>query len=154
MNILLLGSGGREHALAKSLYESSKNKKIFCAPGNPGIENFAELIDLDINNQGVILDFCLLKKIELVIIGPETPLVNGLVDFLKEKNILVFGPKKEAAKLEGSKKFTKQICEKYNIPTAAFKSFNNKADALSFVVNQEFPIVINCLLYTSPSPRD
>ena len=142
MNILLLGSGGREHALAKSLYESSKNKKIFCAPGNPGIENFAELIDLDINNQGVILDFCLLKKIELVIIGPETPLVNGLVDFLKEKNILVFGPKKEAAKLEGSKKFTKQICEKYNIPTAAFKSFNNKSDALSFVVNQEFPIVI------------
>ena len=142
MNILLLGSGAREHALAKCLYESSKKKKIFCAPGNPGIENFAELIELDINNQEAILDFCLLKKIELVIIGPETPLVNGLVDFLKGKNIFVFGPKKEAAMLEGSKKFTKQICEKYNIPTAEFKSFDNKSDALSFVANKEFPIVI------------
>jgi len=142
MNILLLGSGGREHSLAKALYESSENKKIFCAPGNPGIEEFANLISLNINKNEEILNFCIAEKIKLVVIGPETPLVNGLADFLLENNILVFGPRKKAAQLEGSKKFTKQICEKYNIPTAKFKTFDDEVSALEYLKEQLFPIVI------------
>ena len=142
MNILLLGSGGREHALAKSLYESPKNKKIFCAPGNPGIEDFAELINININNNEEVLDVCVSKKIELVVIGPEVPLVNGLADFLNKNNILVFGPRKIAAQLEGSKKFTKQICRKYKIPTAEFETFDDESSALKYLQEQTFPIVI------------
>ena len=142
MNILLLGSGGREHSLAKALYESSENKKIFCAPGNPGIEGFANLISLNINKNEEILNFCIAEKIKLVVIGPETPLVNGLADFLLENNILVFGPRKKAAQLEGSKKFTKQICEKYNIPTAKFKTFDDEVSAIEYLKGQLFPIVI------------
>ena len=142
MNILLLGSGGREHALAKSLYESPKNKKMFCAPGNPGIEDFAELININIEDNEDVLDLCISKKIELVIIGPEVPLVNGLADFLNKNNILVFGPKKIAAQLEGSKKFTKQICKKYKIPTAEFETFDKESTALKYLQEQVFPIVI------------
>lgn len=142
MNILLLGSGGREHALAKSLYESPKNKKIFCAPGNPGIEDFAELINININYNEEVLDVCVSKKIELVVIGPEVPLVNGLADFLNKNNILVFGPRKIAAQLEGSKKFTKQICRKYKIPTAEFETFDDESSALKYLQEQTFPIVI------------
>ena len=142
MNILLLGSGGREHSLAKALYESSENKKIFCAPGNPGIEEFAKLISININKNEEILNLCIAEKIELVVIGPEIPLVNGLADFLLENNILVFGPRKKAAQLEGSKKFTKQICEKYDIPTAKFKTFDDEVSALEYLKEQLFPIVI------------
>ena len=142
MNILLLGSGGREHSLAKALYESPENKKIFCAPGNPGIEEFANLINLNINKNEDILNLCIAEKIELVVIGPEIPLVNGLADFLLENNILVFGPRKKAAQLEGSKKFTKQICEKYDIPTAKFKTFDDEVSALEYLKEQLFPIVI------------
>ena len=142
MNILLLGSGGREHALAKSLYKSPRNKKIFCAPGNPGIEDFAELININIEDNEDVLDLCISKKIELVIIGPEVPLVNGLADFLNKNNILVFGPKKIAAQLEGSKKFTKQICKKYKIPTAEFETFDKESAALKYLQEQVFPIVI------------
>ena len=142
MNILLLGSGGREHSLAKALYESSENKKIFCAPGNPGIEEFANLINLNINKNEDILNLCIAEKIELVVIGPEIPLVNGLADFLLENNILVFGPRKKAAQLEGSKKFTKQICEKYDIPTAKFKTFDDEVSAIEYLKGQLFPIVI------------
>ena len=142
MNILLLGSGGREHALAKSLHESPKNKKMFCAPGNPGIEDFAELINININDNEDVLNLCISKKIELVIIGPEVPLVNGLADFLNKNNILVFGPRKIAAQLEGSKKFTKQICKKYDIPTAEFETFNEESAALKYLQEQVFPIVI------------
>ena len=142
MNILLLGSGGREHSLAKALYESPENKKIFCAPGNPGIEEFANLINLNINKNEDILNLCIAEKIELVVIGPEIPLVNGLADFLLENNILVFGPRKKAAQLEGSKKFTKQICEKYDIPTAKFKTFDDELSAIEYLKGQLFPIVI------------
>ena len=142
MNILLLGSGGREHSLVKSLYESSKNKKIFCAPGNPGIEEFAKLININKNNNDEVLELCIAEKIELVVIGPEIPLVNGLADFLLENNILVFGPRKKAAQLEGSKKFTKEICKKYNIPTAKFKTFDDETTAIEYLKEQLFPIVI------------
>ena len=142
MNILLLGSGGREHSLVKSLYESSKNKKIFCAPGNPGIEEFAKLININISNNDEVLELCITKKIGLVVIGPEIPLVNGLADFLLKNNILVFGPRKKAAQLDGSKKFTKEICKKYDIPTAKFKTFDDETSALEYLKEQLFPIVI------------
>ena len=142
MNILLIGSGGREHAIAKKLYESPDTKKIFCTPGNPGTEKYAVSVVLNISNHNEILSYCKNNEINLVVIGPEIPLVEGLVDFLNKYNILVFGPKKLAAKLEGSKKFTKEICEKYNIPTAKYKSFNEENLAIDYLKTQNLPIVI------------
>ena len=142
MNILLIGSGGREHAIAKKLYESPDTKKIFCTPGNPGTEKYAVSVVLNTSNHNEILGYCKNNEINLVVIGPEIPLVEGLVDFLNKYNILVFGPKKLAAKLEGSKKFTKEICEKYNIPTAKYKSFNEENLAIDYLKTQNFPIVI------------
>jgi phosphoribosylamine--glycine ligase len=142
MNILLIGSGGREHAIAKKLYESPDTKKIFCTPGNPGTEKYAVSIVLNTSDHNEILSYCKNNEINLVVIGPEIPLVEGLVDFLNKYNILVFGPKKLAAKLEGSKKFTKEICEKYNIPTAKYKSFNEENLAIDYLKTQNFPIVI------------
>ena len=142
MNILLIGSGGREHAIAKKLYESPDTKKIFCTPGNPGTEKYAVSVVLNTSNHNEILSYCKNNEINLVVIGPEIPLVEGLVDFLNKYNILVFGPKKFAAKLEGSKKFTKEICEKYNIPTAKYKSFNEENLAIDYLKTQNFPIVI------------
>ena len=142
MNILLIGSGGREHAIAKKLYESPDTKKIFCTPGNPGTEKYAVSVVLNTSNHNEILSYCKNNEINLVVIGPEIPLVEGLVDFLNKYNILVFGPKKFAAKLEGSKKFTKEICEKYNIPTAKYKSFNEENLAIDYLKIQNFPIVI------------
>ena len=142
MNILLIGSGGREHAIAKKLYESPDTKRIFCTPGNPGTEKYAVSVVLNTSNHNEILSYCKNNEINLVVIGPEIPLVEGLVDFLNKYNILVFGPKKLAAKLEGSKKFTKEICEKYNIPTAKYKSFNEENLAIDYLKTQNFPIVI------------
>lgn len=142
MNILLIGSGGREHAIAKKLYESPDTKKIFCTPGNPGTEKYAVSVVLNTSNHNEVLSYCKNNEINLVVIGPEIPLVEGLVDFLNKYNILVFGPKKLAAKLEGSKKFTKEICEKYNIPTAKYKSFNEENLAIDYLKTQNFPIVI------------
>ena len=142
MNILLIGSGGRENAIAKALYESKGSKKIFCTPGNPGIENYAVCIDLNTSSHKEVLNYCNNNNINLVIIGPEIPLVEGLVDFLTQYDILVFGPKMLSAKLEGSKKFTKEICEKYKIPTAKFKSFNEEILAIKYLKKQKFPIVI------------
>ena len=142
MNILLIGSGGRENAIAKALYESEGSKKIFCTPGNPGIENYAICIDLNTSSHKEVLNYCNNNNINLVIIGPEIPLVEGLVDFLTQYDILVFGPKMLSAKLEGSKKFTKEICEKYKIPTAKFKSFNEEILAIKYLKKQKFPIVI------------
>ena len=142
MNILLIGSGGRENAIAKGLYESEGLKKIFCTPGNPGIENFAESIELNTSNHNEVLNYCNINNINLVVIGPEVPLVEGLADFLTQYDILVFGPKMLSAKLEGSKKFTKEICKKYEIPTAKFNSFSEEIMAIEFLKKQKFPIVI------------
>ena len=142
MNIRLIGSGGRENAIAKALHESVGSKKIFCSPGNPGIENYAESLILNPSNHNEVLNYCDNNNINLVIIGPEVPLVEGLADFLTQYDILVFGPKMLSAKLEGSKKFTKEICEKYKIPTAKFKSFNEEMLAIEYLKKQKFPIVI------------
>ncbi len=133
MNVLLIGSGGREHALAWAISASPLLKKLYCAPGNPGIAQVAELATIDITNHGAVIEFCKASAINFVVVGPEAPLVAGLVDDLNAAGIKAFGPSKFAAQLEGSKGFTKDICANYNIPTAAYGRFTDleKARGLS-----------------------
>ena len=142
MKIAILGNGGREHAIANSISKSKKVKKIFCLPGNAGTSQIAKNIPLDIDNFKLIYNFLKSEQIDLVIIGPEKPLVNGIVDYLKKKNISVFGPKKNSAQLEGSKIFTKKICKKYKIPTANFGIFTSKKKATKYIKSSKLPIVI------------
>ncbi len=142
MKVGIIGSGGREHAICKSLINSEKIDKIFCFPGNAGTENIAKNISINLENFELLKNFILNNKIDLIIIGPEKPLVEGLVDYLEKYKIKVFGPSKIAAQLEGSKIFTKKICKKFNIPTAKFGIFENKNDAKNFLVKSKFPIVI------------
>ena len=142
MKVGIIGSGGREHAICKSLKNSSKITEIFCFPGNAGTENIAKNIILDLDNFENLKHFIFEKEIDLIIVGPEKPLVDGLVDYLEQFNINVFGPNKIASQLEGSKIFTKQICEKFNIPTAKFGIFQNKNDAKHFLKNTNYPTVI------------
>ncbi len=142
MKVGIIGSGGREHAICHSLNKSSKIDDIFCFPGNAGTSYIAQNIILDLDNFENLKNFILEKKIELIIVGPEKPLVDGLVDYLEKYNIKVFGPNKLASKLEGSKIFTKQLCKKFNIPTANFGIFYNKNDAKAFLKNTKFPTVI------------
>lgn len=141
MNILLIGSGGREHALAWKIAQSSLVKTLFCAPGNGGIEKNATCVSLDLDHQSVI-DFCGKHNVELVVVGPEAPLVDGIADALEVAGIPVFGPSAAAAQLEGSKGFTKDICTKYGIPTAAYGRFSNIDDAKEYVKQEGVPIVI------------
>ena len=142
MKIAILGSGGREHAIVDKISKSPKVNKLFCIPGNAGTENIAENINLDISNFKDIAKFIEEYKIDLVIVGPEQPLVDGIVDFLSNKGIKVFGPNKNASQLEGSKIFTKKICEKYNIPTAKFGVFENSVDAYKYLETVSMPIVV------------
>lgn len=142
MKVLVLGSGAREHAMCWALANSTLISQLICAPGNPGIKEEAKCVNIDINNNNEIIELALKEKVDLVIPGPEIPLVNGIIDDLNKVNIKAFGPSKEASKLEGSKKFTKNICEKANIPTAKYKIFSNENDAIDFIRNNNMPIVI------------
>ena len=142
MKVGVIGSGGREHALCFSLKSSDKIKQIYCFPGNAGTSLIATNIDINFNDFEKIKDFIIHNKIDFVIIGPEKPLVDGIVDYLEKFNIKVFGPNRIASQLEGSKIFTKKLCEKYNIPTAKFGIFSNSKTASSFLKNCNFPIVI------------
>ena len=142
MKVGIIGSGGREHAICESIKKSPKIDKIFCFPGNAGTADIAKNIILDLDNFVNIKDFILENKIDLIIIGPEKPLVDGLVDYLERFNIKVFGPNKIASQLEGSKIFTKKLCQKYNIPTAKFGILQNKIDAKKFLDNSNYPIVV------------
>jgi phosphoribosylamine---glycine ligase len=142
MNILLLGSGGREHALAWKLAQSRLCTKLFAAPGNPGIGEHAALVALDSTDHQAVIEFCHAQQIALVVIGPEAPLVDGLADTLRAVNLPVFGPDKAAAQLEGSKSFTKQICATGNIPTAAYAYYDTKAAALAGLAAFTAPYVI------------
>ncbi|MEI9415449.1 phosphoribosylamine--glycine ligase [Mesorhizobium sp. Cs1321R2N1] len=142
MNVLLLGSGGREHALAWKIAASPLLTKLHAAPGNPGIGAEAELVKLDIADHAAVAAFCGEKKIDLVVVGPEGPLVAGIADDLRAENIRVFGPSKAAARLEGSKGFTKDLCARYNIPTAAYGRFGDLASAKAYVEKMGAPIVI------------
>ena len=142
MNIGLIGSGGREHALCKKLFESKICKKIFCFPGNAGTENLAKNIEVDILNFNKLLKLIKFHKIDLVLVGPEEPLSLGIVDFLTKNRIKVFGPTKYAARLESSKAFMKKICKKNNIPTAKFQICKGKNQVAKFLKGSKFPIVV------------
>jgi len=142
MKVGIIGSGGREHAICQTIKKSNKINEIFCFPGNAGTKDIAENINIDLSSFEILKNFILEKKIDLIIIGPEKPLVEGLVDYLEKFKIKVFGPNKIAAKLEGSKIFTKKICEKYKIPTAHFGIFENKIDAKKFLKSTNYPTVI------------
>jgi phosphoribosylamine---glycine ligase len=142
MNVLLLGQGGREHALAVAVAKSPLLTKLYAAPGNPGIAEVAELVVVDITDHAAVIDFCKLMAIEFVVVGPEAPLVAGLVDDLRAADIRAFGPKKFPAQLEGSKGFTKDICANYNIPTAAYGRFKDHEAARAYLSRHGAPIVI------------
>jgi len=142
MNIALIGSGGREHAICQKLYESSITNNIYCIPGNAGTSKIAINLPLDFLNFSKLLVSIKYYQIDLVIIGPELPLVRGLVDFLRKNKIKAFGPNKYASQLEGSKAFMKSLCKKYRIPTAGFKICKNKNDVKKFLVMHDMPIVV------------
>jgi phosphoribosylamine---glycine ligase len=142
LNVLLIGSGGREHALAWKLAQSPLLDKLFAAPGNPGIAAVAACIALDAADHAAVAHFCKESDIGLVVVGPEAPLVAGLADDLEAAGITVFGPSKEAARLEGSKGFTKDLCAQAGIPTAAYARFGDAAAAKAYVAGQTLPIVV------------
>ncbi len=142
MKVVVIGSGGREHAICKTLKKSSKVSKIYCMPGNAGTSSIAENIKIDLEDFEKIKDFITSNKLDLVLIGPEKPLVDGIVDYLESYKIKVFGPNKIASQLEGSKTFTKNLCKKYQIPTAKFGIFENSKDTINFLKDCNFPTVI------------
>src|SRR3954471_18780764 len=142
MNILLLGSGGREHALAWKIAASPLTTKLWCAPGNAGIAKEAECVALDIADHAAVIAFCKANRIDFVVVGPEAPLVAGMVDDLEASGIKTFGPSKSAARLEGSKGFTKDLCRANNIPTAAYERFSAAAPARNYLRKVGAPIVV------------
>ena len=142
MNILLLGSGGREHALGWKIAASPLADRLYCAPGNPGIAKECELVALDVADHAAVIAFCKANKVDLVVVGPEAPLCAGMVDDLTAAGIKAFGPSKAAARLEGSKGFTKDLCKANNIPTAAYERFSAAAPAKAYVRARGAPIVI------------
>ena len=142
MNILLLGSGGREHALAWKLAQSSICQKLYAAPGNPGIADHAELVALDATDHAAVIAFCGARRIGLVVVGPEAPLVDGLADSLRAAGVPVFGPSKAAAQLEGSKGFTKDLCARANIPTGGFVRVSSAAEGLAALAGFTIPVVV------------
>ncbi len=142
MNVLIVGSGGREHALAYSVAKSDKVDKIYCAPGNAGISELAELVPIDSMEFEKLADFAQEKEIGLTIIGMDAPLVGGIVDVFEERGLRVFGPRKNAAILEGSKVFSKNLMKKYQIPTAAYENFDSAEAALAYLETSNYPIVL------------
>lgn len=142
MNILVIGSGAREHALCWKLKQSSKIKRLYCVPGNAGISQIAECVDISVDNINELVDFSVIKNIDLVVIGPEGPLVAGLADKLYEKNIKVFGPCKKGARLEGSKSYSKDFMKKYNVPTAKYEVYNDAEKAIEGLADFNIPVVV------------
>ena len=142
MNVGIIGSGGREHAICYTLSKSKKVSKVFCFPGNAGTSSIAENVNLDPDNFSELEKNCIEKEIKLLVVGPEKPLVNGIVDYFKGKSIKVFGPDKISSKLEGSKIFTKKICQKNNIPTSKFKICESLKETINFIKKSHYPLVI------------
>ena len=142
MKVLIIGSGGREHALCLSLINSDQINRVYCAPGNAGTASIAENISIEAKDFEKIKQFVKENNVDYVIVGPEQPLVDGIVDYLEQNNIKVFGPNKIASQLEGSKTFTKNFCKKYNIPTANFGIYESSEDAKKFLENCNLPVVI------------
>ena len=142
MKVLIVGSGGREHAIAWSVAKSPKVDKIYCAPGNAGIAEYAECADIGAMEFEKLAAFAKEKEIDLTIVGMDDPLVGGIVDVFEAEGLRVFGPRKNAAILEGSKAFSKDLMKKYNIPTAAYETFDNAQEALKYLETADFPIVL------------
>ena len=142
MIIGVIGSGGREHAICEKILQSKKIKKLYCFPGNAGTSSIAINVKIKIDEFDKIKNFVINNKIDFLIVGPEKPLVNGIVDFFQKHNIKIFGPEKVASQLEGSKIFTKKLCEKYKIPTAKFEIFKNLEEANLFLKTSKFPLVV------------
>src|SRR3569623_1380193 len=142
MNVLLIGSGGREHGLAWKLAQSPMLTRLYAAPGNPGIGEEAELVDLDVRDHTALIDFCRAHDVELVVVGPEAPLVAGIADDLRATGIKVFGPDKAPAQLEGSKAFTKALCDRANIPTARYRAVHSLAEAHDALAAFGAPVVV------------
>ncbi|MDP6926903.1 MAG: phosphoribosylamine--glycine ligase, partial [Rhodospirillales bacterium] len=142
MKILVVGGGGREHALCRSIAKSPKCEKLYCAPGNAGIAEDAECVNIGGEDVEGLVAFTVEKWIDLVVVGPEVPLVLGLADRLEEKGVKVFGPSADAALLEGSKAFMKDLFARYNVPTAAYERFSDFDAAVAYVKNQGVPIVV------------
>lgn len=142
MKILIVGSGGREHAIAWKVAKSSKAEKIYCAPGNGGIEEYAECVPIGAMEFEKLAAFAEEKKIDLTVVGMDDPLVGGIVDVFEAKGLRIFGPRKNAAILEGSKAFSKDLMKKYGIPTAAYENFDNPQEALTYLEHVDFPIVL------------
>lgn len=142
MKVLIVGGGGREHAIAVSVAKSPKVDKIYCAPGNAGIGQIAECVPIGVMEFDKLADFAKEKKVDLVIVGPDDPLVGGVADVMEAAGLRVFGPKKNAAILEGSKAFSKDLMKKYNIPTAAYRNFDDPKEALAYLETAKMPIVL------------
>ena len=142
MNLAVIGSGGREHSICYKLKQSKRIKKLVCIPGNAGTKNIAENLNIDILDFNAIYKTIKNYSIDIVIVGPEQPLVDGIVDFLSKKKIRVFGPDRFASQLEGSKIFMKDLCKKNNIPTAKFGAFDNFDSAVNFLIKNKLPIVV------------
>lgn len=142
MKILIVGGGGREHAIAAAVVRSPKADKIYCAPGNAGIAEVAECVPLGVDEFDKIASFAKEKEVDLVIVGPDDPLAAGIVDVLEAAGLRVFGPRKNAAILEGSKAFSKDLMKKYNIPTAAYETFDDAQKAVEYLETASFPIVL------------
>ena len=142
MKILVIGSGGREHALVSKLAQSKKVTQLYCAPGNPGIAELAECVNIDINDNNALCRFAQEQRIDLTVVGPEMPLMNGIVDCFNDNGLRIFGPSQAAAQIEGSKSFAKDLLKKYNIPTAAYAVFSSAQAAKDYVLKQGAPIVV------------
>ena len=142
MKVLIVGGGGREHAIAYSVSKSSKVDKIYCAPGNAGIAELAECVPIGAMEFDKLVDFAKAEKIDLAIVGMDDPLVGGLVDIFENVGIRAFGPRRNAAILEGSKAFSKNLMKKYDIPTAGYENFDNADKALEYLETAKFPIVL------------
>ena len=142
MNVLVIGSGGREHTLCWKLSQSSKLKKLYCAPGNGGIAAIAECVDIKSDDIPALVKFAQEKSIDLTVVGPEAPLVAGLVDAFDKEGLKIFGPTRKAAQLEGSKVFSKEFMQRHDIPTAEFETFDNLESARGYLAQCSFPIVV------------
>lgn len=142
MNVLIIGGGGREHAIAKSVAKSKQVEKIYCAPGNAGIGQIAECVNIGVMEFEKLVQFAKEKSIDFTIVGPDDPLVFGIVDAFEEAGLTVFGPRKNAAIIEGSKAFSKDLMKKYNIPTAEYETFSSPEDAISYLETCRLPIVL------------
>ena len=142
MNILVIGSGGREHAIAKKFSESASVEKVFVAPGNDGMKQDAEVVAIDAMDFAALVQFAKENAVDFTFVGPEQPLAAGIVDFFQSRGLKIFGPTKAAARIEGSKSYAKELMKKYNIPTAAYETFTNAEEAIAYVKHQGAPIVV------------